>query len=51
MYGYIQFEPSLIEIWEKPERAKKSWNLAIMSAIKNKYLTWEDIEPYRKDYT
>ena len=50
-WGLINIDPGLIERWEKKEKLKKTWNLAIMSSITGKLVTWEQMEAYRKPYT
>jgi hypothetical protein len=50
-WGLINIDPSLIERWEKPNKLKRTWYLAIMSVISSGHLTWEEMEPYRVHYT
>lgn len=50
-WGLINLDPDLVERWEKKEKLRKTWNLAIMSLITSKLVTWEEMESYRKPYT
>ena len=50
-FGLIDFDPSLIEQWEKPKELKRVWNLAIMSCLFGNQITWEELDSYKKDYT
>jgi hypothetical protein len=40
----------LLKTWEKPKKLKRTWNFAVMSAVFNNQLTWEELEPYRKNH-
>jgi len=40
-WGLINLDPGLIERWEKKDKLKKTWNLAIMSLITSKLVTWD----------
>ena len=49
LYGLIDYDPSLIQRWERNEKnLKRTWNLAILSAINEKDITYDDLEVYRK---
>jgi hypothetical protein len=50
-WGLINIDPGLIERWERPDRLKKTWYLAIMSLITSKQVSWEQMEAYRVPYT
>lgn len=34
-WGLIDYDPSLIERWEKPKELNRIWNLAILSGLKS----------------
>ncbi len=45
LYGLIDYDPALIEKWERTQRnLKRTWNLAIMSALNEGVITFNDIE-------
>ena len=50
-WGMIDYDPSLIERWERPKELHRVWILSIMSGIKSGQIPWEDISQYRKPYT
>lgn len=48
-YGLIDYDPSLIAQWEKNSRKlKRTWNLAVMAALSDKSITFNQLEIYRK---
>jgi len=47
----IDLDAALIERYEKPKELKRMWNLAVISALAEKKLSWEEIAQYRVDYT
>ena len=48
-YGLIDYDPTLIQYWERTNRKlKRTWNMAIMAAISDNKVSWQDLEPYRK---
>lgn len=50
-FGLIDFDPSLIEMWEKPKELRRVWNLAIMSSLSGGQLNWDDIKEFKMDHT
>ena len=49
LYGLIDYDPSLIQKWERNDKnLRRTWNLAILSAINEKDITYDDLEVYRK---
>jgi hypothetical protein len=42
-FGMINYDPSLIEMWEKPKELRRVWNLAVMSAVLSSQVSWDDI--------
>jgi len=40
----IDLDAALIERYEKPKELKRMWNLAVISALAEKKLSWEEIE-------
>ena len=50
-YGMIELDAALIERYEKPNKLRRVWNLAVMSCLYNKTLTWDEMEQYRIPYT
>lgn len=51
LFGMIDYDPSLIEQWEKPKELHRIWTLAVMSSLIGGNVRWEELEPYRKKYT
>jgi hypothetical protein len=49
-YGMINLDAALIERYEKPRELKRMWNLAVISALYTKQLSWENIKQYRVGY-
>jgi hypothetical protein len=41
----------LIERYEKPKELKRMWNLAVISALYSRKLSWEELKMYRVDYS
>jgi hypothetical protein len=50
-FGLIDYDASLIEMWEKPKELRRVWNLAVMSALNNEQISWEDLSDFKKPYT
>ena len=50
-HGMFDLDTALIERYEKPKELKRMWNLALISALAEKKLKWEEIEQYRVDYS
>ena len=49
LYGLIDYDPTLIQRWERnPKNLKKTWNLAVMAAVSDKAITFDDLEGYRR---
>ncbi|CDW75006.1 UNKNOWN [Stylonychia lemnae] len=47
-YGMIDYDPELIQRWEKtPRQLKRTWTMAVMSAVSDGSISWEDIKCYR----
>jgi hypothetical protein len=51
LYGMIDYDPCLIERFEKPKELHRIWNLAVMSALQAGQLPWEDLASFKKPYT
>ncbi len=49
-WGSNPIDHELLQTWEKPKKLKRTWNFAVMSAVFNNQLTWEELEPYRKNH-
>jgi len=43
-WGLIDYDPSLIEQWEKPKELNRVWVLAILSGLKSGQISWDDVE-------
>eukprot|EP00347_Sterkiella_histriomuscorum_P004744 403359274 len=51
-YGLIDFDPELINRWERSSKnVQRTWSLAVMSAISEGTLSFEDIKQYKIDFT
>ena len=50
-FGLIDYDPSLIEQWERPKELHRMWNLSVMSTLMAGNIKWEELEPYRRKYT
>ncbi len=49
-YGKVDLYPILIEKYENAKQLKKSWNMAILHALVDKTLTFEELKIYEKDF-
>lgn len=49
--GRVEYDPELITYWERqPKKIKNTWYLAVLFALANGAMSWEDIAPYKKTF-
>ena len=50
-FGLVEYYPSLVQHLERnPRQLKRTWNLAILTALSNKQISFEELKGYEKDY-